>query len=1043
MASRNQRVELPIADVRTPVTDEVAPPASREPAMLPFRARSWSDFERILLRYAEVVDGLRSVRIYGTPGQAQHGIDLYGSNAAGETVAYQAKNVKRFTAASLRAAVKKFNDEPPPQLGVRRLIVCTAGSTDDRKVGEELANQRRANPTLTIDLYDERALSEGLRSRPDLVRRLFGPAWQIAFCDNVGWEVPDRSPIDVLADSLVRGPLVALGLDGELTQAQALADTDPAQAAEMLGQIISRVADEGFLGTTGALRRERADLLVAAGQIDEATNLLAGLAWANRTNAGVDEDPHAKDQLQKLAEARALPVVKLFVDGINAVDGWHRLPRPDLDVVADLALQLDAAGHPLATELVLWVAETAATDRLTLRDGPLIDALHRIVMERAAAGLGDELSVRLRAAAADLGGDWTSLLRDARAGRLGARLATLVHARYGRRLYLNGQPEDAQVEYSAAVQVACQAQLGNEAADALYSLARLRRVYGPLHEELDTLPRMAADLRRQGHTSALLAGRDPADAGADELASGNLRSAFRRYRAAVRHSMIRGDIWGELIAHYRVADILLQSGESAAAVPHILWCGDGELVKKLAIPTYLDLREAILDGAHWERATALDILAAESDLVPDDHVSTYVTVALAGTSEPHRGFFGPHVSLLAWRAIASLADRLSESDAITALTLLDEYVYRGPNQSRHTDDDHIATVARIYESHPRLAPRAADHLAQMVLQDFHLGEVVRRAVRRSIDDPSLLLAALRPHASTDEAAARILDDYDEGAEESIDQVAQRVGAVLNAPPPEPGHFSFGTNLPNLAQRARHLDQQMREDLIEHCMSLAENESRPSQNRSEGMEGVLLLARSVDEATRRELFDRTMPLARLDLPPTALDRRLGAGHHPLAAFNFDMDGGALPRYALQAAARLASTPNRAKAVQDRVLLWLTGDDDDTYAVAVSLDILDPAHVTIDLAVLAEHPSQWLRQIAALLAARSTPPAADVLRVLAADDDRHVRRNVAFQLSRIAEVDEELAGDLRTTLQADASWMVRKAASTDLPLEGSSSDRPGST
>jgi hypothetical protein len=883
MASKRQRVELSVADVRTPVTDGVAPPASKDPSTLPFRARSWPDFERILLQYAEHVDGLRSVRIYGVPGQAQHGIDLYGTDPDGKTIAYQAKNVKRFTAASLRAGVKKFNDEPPPLLDVRRLVLCTACLTDDKKVGEALAEQRKAHPKLQIDLYDERTLSEGLRGRPDLVRRLFGAAWQVGFCDDAGWDVPARTSIDALADSLVRGPLVALGLVDGLNQAAALADTDPAQAAELIGHIISRVTAEGFPGTTGTLRRQRAELLVAAGQIDEATAVLAELAWANRTNAGVDDDPQAEARLRTLAKERDLPLAKLLVDAIDAVDRWHQLPHPDLAAAAERALQLDSAGHPLATELVLWAAETAVADRQILRDGPLIDAIHRIIDQRAqSARLGDELTVRLRTAAADLGGDWTGVLRDARAGWLGARMATLVHARYGRHLHLHDQPEDAQAEYSAAVQVGCQAQLGNEAADALYSITQVRARYGPLDEDINTVPRMAIDLRRQGHTSPLLTGRDPADAGAESLANGNLPSAFRRYRAAIRHTVIRGDAAGEVNSHHHVADILLRSGEPAAAVTHIIRCGSTELVKKLSVPAYVDLRGEVLEGAHWERATALNILATQSDLVPDDHVNDYLAVALAGTSEPCRSLFGPHVSLMAWKAIASLADRLQEADAFNVLTLLDGYIDREPTHYRHTDDDHVAAVARIYDSHPSLAPRAADHLAQMVQQDFNLGETVRRAVHRSISDPGLLLDALRPHGSSHEAAARILDDYGEQAEEPLERVAQRIEAVLNAPPPEPGHFAFGSDLPSLAQRARGLDEQTRDRLVEHCMSLAENESRPSPIRSEGMEGVLLLARSVDEVTRAALFVRTFPLARLDLPPTAVDLRLPVSNHPLSA-----------------------------------------------------------------------------------------------------------------------------------------------------------------
>lgn len=112
--------------------------------------------------------------------------------------------------------------------------------------------------------------------------------------------------------------------------------------------------------------------------------------------------------------------------------------------------------------------------------------------------------------------------------------------------------------------------------------------------------------------------------------------------------------------------------------------------------------------------------------------------------------------------------------------------------------------------------------------------------------------------------------------------------------------------------------------------------------------------------------------------------------------------------------------------------LTGDEQAINAVAHTLDQLDPAHITIDLTALAAHPSQWLRQVVAIKAARTTPPAEAVLRALAADPDRQVRRTVGQLISRIAVGNKKLAAELRKQLKSDVSWMVRRAAATDLPL-----------
>lgn len=1036
MTRAPKRIELSVDDLRTPVTGGVAAPASKEPVALPFRSRTWPDFERILLQYAEYVDGLRSVRVYGVPGQPQHGIDLYGTDEAGRTVAYQAKNVRRFTAASLRAAVKQFIDKPPPELGVTHLIVCTACSTDNKRIGEELAKLRKANKSLTIELYDERSLSERLRGRPDLVRRLFGAEWQVAFCDNVPWQVPQPSPIDALADSLVRGPLVAHGLVDRLNQADALSETDPARAAELVGSVIDRVNDEGFPGSTATLRRQQADLLVRAGLLDEATAVLSVLAWAHRSYALVDEDPQAEGRLRALAKEHGLPAVAMFVDVIDAVDHWHQQPRSDLDHAIDLTLKLNSAGHPMATDLILWMVETAVAHRRVVRDGPLIDAVHGLIAARCSGGDSDEVTVRLRTAVADLGGDWAPVLRDARAGWLGARLATLVHARYGRYLHLHGQPVDAQAEFSAAVRVACQAQLGNEAADALYSITNTRARYGPLDSDLNVLPRMAIDLRSQGHTLPLLSGRDPADAGAEALAGGRHPQAFWNYKAAIRHCVIRGDAAGEESAHRHVADILLRSGEPAAAVRHIIWCGSDRLLKKqLTVPVYIDLQAEVLDGAHWERATALEIVAKQSDLVPDAHVAHYFAVAWAGIAEPQRSVFGPHVDLGSWKVIAAFADRLPEPDAVKVLHRLDQFIAREPGTYHFIDDDHVGAVARIHDAHPSLTARCAEHLRQLVLQDYNLGETVRRAVRQFVDDPRILLDALRPHAGMHPAAANILSDHGEYSKASLTRVAKRIKARLNpppAPPQPPGQVSYGigTDVPELAQQARGLPVKTQRLFIEYCMALAENEAEPAPNRADGMEGVALLARFVDDSTRDALFERTMPLARLDLPPTKVDQMLRSTH-PLSPFQVNLGNGALPGRALQALARLAHTREQAQAVQHRVVAWLTGDEQAINAVAHTLDQLDPAHITIDLTALAAHPSQWLRQVVAIKAARATPPAEAVLRALAADPDRQVRRIVGQLISRIAVGNRKLAAELRQQLKSDVSWMVRRAAATDVP------------
>lgn len=91
------------------------PPSPGEPGNVPSGGNlelniGWDRFEHLMVFVAEASLGLAGVKFrrYGTPGQAQHGIDLAGRRADHNCVVIQCKDYKRFAAASLRAAVNTF-----------------------------------------------------------------------------------------------------------------------------------------------------------------------------------------------------------------------------------------------------------------------------------------------------------------------------------------------------------------------------------------------------------------------------------------------------------------------------------------------------------------------------------------------------------------------------------------------------------------------------------------------------------------------------------------------------------------------------------------------------------------------------------------------------------------------------------------------------------------------------------------------------------------------------------------------------------------------
>lgn len=77
---------------------------------------------------------------------------------------------------------------------------------------------------------------------------------------------------------------------------------------------------------------------------------------------------------------------------------------------------------------------------------------------------------------------------------------------------------------------------------------------------------------------------------------------------------------------------------------------------------------------------------------------------------PGQGVLGPHVSLDAWRAITTVAGRLTPLQAKLALAGLKPYVERDPGRYRYHDDEHVRIICAIHDSQPDLRTQARDHL---------------------------------------------------------------------------------------------------------------------------------------------------------------------------------------------------------------------------------------------------------------------------------------------------------------------------------------------
>ncbi len=992
--------------------------------MLPFHERSWEDFERAILAIAEQVDGIRSVRIYGVRGQDQKGIDLYGHDDSGKTVAYQPKRLRTFDEADLEKAVEKFDVEPRA-VGATHLIICVACETDRRQMSEKLEELRRSHSDITIELYDRRRLSELLKTRPDLVGRFFGGAWADAFCAGAEWPVPRLAASDVLADALVRGPVTAVGLTEELDRCNGLATSDPAAAAARLDGVVTALTEAGFGAFAGRLRSQHAELLIVAGDVAAAINSLGALAWEHVEAGSASTDAMALSRIRELTEQYGDESGSAFVRFVDAVDDWYGQPARGLAILTERHKRLIELEHPLCASITLWLLETA----IAVRDEVAVELaglVAELVAGRAALGLHDPISVRLRTAKADTDREWTALLRDARSGRLGNAMATLVSARYGRFSARDNRPEDAEAEYQFAIHRAFTADVRAEAAACVRSLVTVRIRYGYLDSETNTLLRLAADLGESGRR--LLGGtRNPLDAGAAALANNRLPQALRWYRTALRTAVIRGDINEESDAHSGLVAVLVRAGEREAAVNHAIATGADKVVKSCTpLTKYVEVSIA---GPHWERAAALLVTASEADLIPDAVTSELVGAAVEAVQEPRRSFFSPHVDLSGWKLLAALGERLTSDQAGTALDLLEPAIVREPGQYRHEDDEHVSIVVDILRTQPSLQDRAARHVARIIEQGGHFADTARLAVARQLPNPpSVLIDSLKVLADGgDPSALEALDSLavpHPGLVASAESIVQ--GVMIAEEPPE-GTIYFGTGLPRAAQRARILDDATRTQLAEFCASLAEAAERSEVNRTEGATGVRILARGLPADVRDTLFSRMMALVRASQEPSAIDQSLLPGLHPLSTMRLDLGWGSLPREALQAAALLALTSDQcSEIVAAATELLVSRDDANVHAAATAVSFLDPKHVALDVGILLAHPAPWARQLAAALVVHRDPPLADVVMRLAADQDPSVRRTLATGLRVLALSDAGLAARAREVLTGDVHWSVRQLA-----------------
>jgi hypothetical protein len=471
--------QLPDEELLVPPTEATNALVDPLLELLPTHEMTWPNFESLLKRVAREVEGLRAVRLYGVPGQAQDGIDLVGINPAGESEAVQGKRYQTFTVGDLDKAIGKYLDGTLP-FTIRRLAIGVSCRANDKNVTNRLMELGKQHAGVEFDLWDRDRLSEMLRNRPDVVREFFGATTAARFCGGYMTSPHPVPPLEAVAvaDAVMRGPAEASGAKEELAAADRCQGTDPGAAVTHVREAQQRLRAAGFAAHARVLDATVVEILSKAGNAVEAALLLVDGVWSALEEDSTDSAALLSRQFGILAGRTHDPVVHSLLKVAEAAvaSSQHPLGRaPDLAVltvhvpaVHQARLLVLAGESELPQGRVPFSTEAAAKARALLTGTPDLD---------------EALAVRLELCIAESTDNWAPLLSRARTRKIARPLAALVLARHARYLANRADPAGADADWNEAVEQGCLARINGDAANWLYSQRMLATRYRPPTED--------------------------------------------------------------------------------------------------------------------------------------------------------------------------------------------------------------------------------------------------------------------------------------------------------------------------------------------------------------------------------------------------------------------------------------------------------------------------------------------------------------------------------------------------------------------------------
>ncbi|NIA26120.1 MAG: hypothetical protein GWP04_11210 [Gammaproteobacteria bacterium] len=503
--------------------------------------------------------------------------------------------------------------------------------------------------------------------------------------------------------------------------------------------------------------------------------------------------------------------------------------------------------------------------------------------------------------------------------------------------------------------------------------------------------------------------------------------AGRRY---LRECVVAGHWGSEFEAHTFLGDLFAKTGEPERAARHYVRAGDQKKLQSLLRNgPYVDVRRELSRSGPWERAAAYRAIAAEADLVPDDHVDEIVAAALGNARAVADGLVrqsgsAPELWASAIAALATLVERAPDGLAGDALRLLSPLVERDAGTYRFTDTDHMRALAGIVRGHKTQRDEALHQLGRALATEGPLSDTALKVAGDLLASEEAAVPLLRDLASRgNEHACLLLAVRGITLPEVVRQAGDAFNRVMKRPRPEVGTVTFGTTLPQDAQRLGLLSIEQRDAAAHRFMEVAEDTMESDTNRADALEAISILGAELSPDTRAELHSRAMRFAMGEASSSDLSPDLRQEPHPLSRFRFSFSPGPLEAYGLEAAARLAPNQPEIDAVVNQALALLASSDEaTTHRIATMLSWLRGSRLAASQELLGGQPNPSLRALAAVLWVRDPGQSPELGARLASDSSVLVRRTLAREIASSGEFQPGNAVVAR--LSSDVRYSVRK-------------------